>query len=311
MFQIKKPSKKILLGQDNNVLMWLFGTNASLFILFGFLKVALIMTGDNLNVAYSDYYNNILNNFVLSSDVHAILRRPWTLLTYIFMHDSIWQLLNTVIWSWGFGSLMQNLSGNKRILPLYIYGGLVAGVVYLLASIIFPSAATYYPYGYTLTGGASVMAIAMATVGLVPNYRMFPNIGGGIKLWILGILYVILDLSSLGVDHIAEILSHAFAGAFGLLFSYQLKKGHDWSDGINRFWDWLSNLFNPETKSSNLRVVSKNEGLFYNAERPPFKKIPNSEEERLNTILDKIHSKGMEALSKEEKDFLTYMSDKK
>jgi hypothetical protein len=86
------------------------------------------------------------------------------------------------------------------------------------------------------------------------------------------------------------------------LFMLQYKKGHDWSDGMNRFFNWCNNLFNPEKNKP--RRPLKEEYHYNTTGTQPYKKIPNLTQKRIDAILDKIGEKGYQQLSEEEKQIL-------
>jgi hypothetical protein len=79
----------------------------------------------------------------------------------------------------GFGYILQDLSGNRKLLPLYLYGGFFGALVYLLSANTLPYLQTTVTNGgFMIGGGAAVMAIAVATTTLAPDYRIFPLISG-------------------------------------------------------------------------------------------------------------------------------------
>jgi len=86
------------------------------------------------------------------------------------------------------------------------------------------------------------------------------------------------------------------------LFIYQMRRGRDWSNWINDFFDWIGNLFNPDKQS--WKKTAKTD-LHYKAKgTPPYKKIPNITQKRIDEILDKINQQGYRFLTDEEKDIL-------
>ncbi|WP_163615010.1 rhomboid family intramembrane serine protease, partial [Klebsiella pneumoniae] len=69
--------------------------------------------------------------FVLSPVPDTFFSRPWTFITAMFMHSSVWHLISTVLWLWAFGYILQDLAGNSRLIPLYLYGGFIGGLVFV------------------------------------------------------------------------------------------------------------------------------------------------------------------------------------
>ena len=78
-----------------------------------------------------------------------------------------------------------------------------------------------------------------------------------------------------------------------------MRQGYDWTIGLNKFFDWVNNLFNPDKPKKKLK-----EQLFYKAERKPYVKTPTLSQQRIDEILDKINLHGFNSLTPEEKDLL-------
>jgi hypothetical protein len=150
-------------------------------------------------------------------------------------------------------------------------------------------------------GSAGIMAIAVATTTLSPDYRLFRMLNGGIPLWILTVLFVIIDFS--GSNGTAHDLAHLGGGAIGFLFVLSLRKGYDWSGWMNQLYNWFVNLFNPDKPVQRQEQVK--EKVFYNTRgQKPFVKRPVITQERIDEILDKINQKGYNHLTDEEKSIL-------
>ena len=95
------------------------------------------------------------------------------------------------------------------------------------------------------------MAVAVATTTLAPNYRFFRNLNGGIPIWILTLIYIIIDFAGVASLNAAFSLSHLSGGVAGFLFVYLLRKEKDGSIWMNNFYNWFMNLFNPVKKRRN------------------------------------------------------------
>ncbi|MFX5793339.1 rhomboid family intramembrane serine protease, partial [Acinetobacter baumannii] len=91
-------------------------------------------------------------------------------ITAMFMHSSVWHLISTVLWLWAFGYILQDLAGNSRLIPLYLYGGFIGALVFVTCNNLFPvlerNIAITAPF---MGGGAAVMTIAVATTTLAPD----------------------------------------------------------------------------------------------------------------------------------------------
>lgn len=289
----------MLLGQDNNALVLLFAINTLLFVGIVSLKIIYYLSDTPVDL----FYRQVLNWLSLPASVDTLSGRPWTLLVYMFTHHSFWQLLTSMLWLWCFGYILQDLAGNNKLIPVYLYGGLTGGVFFVLTSNIVPALASHAETMAPMLGaGSAVMAIAVATTTLAPDYRVFPLINGGIPLWVITLVYVAIDFATLSGNNAAGIgAAHLAAGVIGFLFVRQLHRGQDWSRWMIRLVNWLDDLFNPEKKQHTKEGSQK---LFYKTDRKPFEKTPHVSEQRVDEILDKINRHGYESLTSEEKDFL-------
>jgi membrane associated rhomboid family serine protease len=295
----EKSRNKISLGQDGNALVNLIIFNAIIFILLKFIYVIYLIS--NLNI--DAFYKNIFHWFTLPADLSKLATRPWTILTYMFTHEGVFHLIGNLFWLWAFGYILQDLTGNRKIIPVYIYGGLAGAFMYVLAGNLIPSLQANTQHAMFLGANCSIMAVAIATTTVQRDYRIFPMINGGIPLWILTLVYVIIDFAGIPPSDPAQYIAHLSGGALGFLFMYQLQKGNDWSEWMNNFFDWGENLFNPDKKRHQKPVK---EQFFYKVQDSgkPYKKTPNVTQKRIDEILDKINQKGIHFLTEEEKDIL-------
>lgn len=293
----------MLLGQDGNSLVMMMAILALVFCIFKFLYIAYYLSG----WSQESYYRGIFDWFILPAAPGRLADRPWTVLTYMFMHDDVFHLLGNVLWLWAFGYILQDLAGNSKLVPLFLYGGLAGALLFVLSCNIFPAFAANLN-GHTLQGAsAGVMAIAIATTTLAPDYRVFPMLNGGIPLWVIAIIYVIIDFALLPVSNAGGHIAHIGGAAMGFLFVMQLKRGNDWSAWMNRFFDWSANLFNPDKKE--WKKTAKHENHYNTKGTQPYKKIANITQKRIDEILDKINQQGYRFLSDEEKEILKRASE--
>ncbi|MGK2861240.1 MAG: rhomboid family intramembrane serine protease [Chitinophagaceae bacterium] len=293
--------RRISLAHANNALVLLIAINMIIFVLLAFLKAVFFLRFSSGSEAIHFYENNILSLFTLPADAGKIVSRPWTILTHMFTHDSVWHLLGNMLWLWVFGYIFLDLTGNRKIVPLYIYGAFAGALAFILAYNFLPGLSQSLPVAEALGASAGVMAIAVAVATISPTYRIFPMLFGGIPIWVLTAIYLIIDLASIPLSNPGGHIAHLAGASTGFLFIYSFRKGYDWSEWMNNFFDWVSNLFNPEkpVKGKNIK-----QELFYKSDKSPYNKKPNITEQRVNEILDKISQKGYSSLTDEEKDIL-------
>ncbi|HWB27956.1 MAG TPA: rhomboid family intramembrane serine protease [Chitinophagaceae bacterium] len=307
---VKHQNQKnnILLGQNDNALTWLIIVNIVAFVIIYFVKVL-------YNFSYQDdhvkaglmFQQNVLGWLTLPASFDKFITRPWTIVTFMFTHDGILQLISTVLWLWGFGYILQDLAGNSKLIPIYLYGGIAGGIFFLLAVHLLPAYShqlqNVLPF---ISGSASVMAVAVATTVLSPNYKIFPMINGGIPLWILTSIFVVVQFASIAIANGGFAIGHLGSALLGFLFIYQLRRGRDWGAWMGSFVGWVDDLFNPEKKLSREDARQK---LFYKAVKKPFVKKTVVTQQRVDDLLDKINQKGYHLLTDEEKEFLKKASE--
>lgn len=287
---------RIRIGDDNNALIALIAINAILFVSFGLIQVIYYISQSSTTA----FQYEILRWVIVPAKLSSLAAKPWTVLSYMFVHVGFFYTLINLVWLWVFGSILQDLSGNSKIIPVYIYGGIAGAVFFIAASYAFPLLRDQVDYSFMFGGNAGIMAVALATTTLSPDYRLFRMLNGGIPLWILTILYVIIDFTGGGAS---QHLAHLGGGLIGFLFVVSLRKGYDWSLWMNHIYNWFTNLFNPDKP---IRQKSKiKEKVFYNTGgQQPFIKRPVITQQRIDEILDKISKKGYNHLSEEEKAIL-------
>jgi membrane associated rhomboid family serine protease len=280
----------------NNSLVMLIAINLIVFVLFQFINVFYFFTFTKETVS-THFTNDIYNNIALPANPGEFIRKPWTLISYMFYHQGLFHILGNMLWLWMFGYIFHDITGNKKIIPLFIYGALGGAIAFMLAYNFIP---TLKSIDANMVGAsAGIMAIVVATTVLAPGYRIFPFINNGIPLWVLTTIYLIIDLALIPVENTGGHIAHLAGGLTGFLFIYFMRRGFDWSVGVNKFFDWVNNLFNPNKPGKKTK-----EELFYRTERKPFSKTPNLSQQRVDEILDKINQHGFNSLSQEEKDLL-------
>jgi membrane associated rhomboid family serine protease len=290
---------RINLGEERNALTWLILVNAVIFVILNFIKIVYYLT----DLPISDFYTDIVYKFSLPPDITDLIRQPWTFFTYMFSHENVWSLISTALWLWAFGFILQDMAGNNKLLPIYLYGGVAGAVFYFITIYVFPlidNSATLQVKPL-LGGGAAVMAVAIATTALTPYYKIFPMLNGGIPLWVVTLIFVVIDFATAAGANLPTAVAHIAGGGMGFLFISQIKRGNDWSLWMIRLVHWIDDLFNPNKKFAHLPDDEKH---FYKVTKKPYEKIPHVTQQRIDEILDKISQKGYDKLSEEEKEFL-------
>jgi membrane associated rhomboid family serine protease len=300
-YSIKK--KRFTLGQPDNALMWLFVINVVFFLVLLTIKVA-IDVNDHSDAVF---YSQVVKWFQLPAGLVTLSTRPWTVITFMFSDVELFRAFSNMLWLSVFGAVLQNLTGNKKLIPVYLYGGFAGAVCFITATLLIPVNKLNEVSPGLLGANASIMAVAVAATMIAPNYRFFKDIRGGIPIWILTLIYIAVDLAGVAAWPVSFSVAHIGGALAGFLFVKMLKKNIDGSEWMNNAYGWFINLFNPNKKQQ--KNILK-ERVFYNTgSRSPYHKTSNITQDRVDEILDKINQKGYDHLTKEEKNILKKASE--
>jgi membrane associated rhomboid family serine protease len=282
---------------QSNALVQLITINLVVFVLMQLINVFYFFTVRPQEEAIAKFYSDIYNNLAIPGTFGEFIRKPWTLITYMFYHHSIMHIIGNMLWLWMFGYIFHDLTGNKKIIPVFIYGAVGGAIAFMLAYNFIP--ALREVNANMVGASAGIMAIVVATTMIAPGYRIFPMLNGGIPLWVLTTIYLIMDLAFIPIENTGGHISHLAGGLTGCLFVVFMRRDHDWSIPINRFFEWVNDLFNPNKPKKKIK-----EELFYKSQRKPYTKTANLSQQRIDEILDKINMHGFNSLTAEEKELL-------
>lgn len=244
MLQVEERNTTPLsLGEEKNMVTQLLLVNVTVFILLFFTEVIYRIEGNPL----SRYHADVLSHIVLPANFATLLNNPWSVITFMFTHDSFWMITSNMIWLACFGTMLQNHAGRQRILPLYLLSGLVGAVCYLLGMQFIPSFRELQPFA-TMTGAsASIMALAIGAIVVAPNHRLLPNLP--IPFWIITVIFLIANIfTHVFTSHDMTMLPPLIGGGLtGFFYMQQWKKGNDLGAGFNRLLHKITHLFHPKT----------------------------------------------------------------
>jgi len=250
----------------------------------------------------------ILHYFALPANTVMIVTRPWTLISYMFLHIDFWHILFNMLWLFWFGKIFMEYLSSKQLLFTYIAGGLAGGLLYVLAFNIFPVFHNSLEASVALGASASVMAIVTAISFFVPNYTIQLIFLGRIRILYLAIILFIIDFFQIPGGNAGGHIAHIGGALFGYFFSLWLRKTkYAYSTGVfTSAWKKILRIFSPGPRISTAPPYSARPKTDedFNAEK-------KSHQQRIDIILEKISRGGYDSLTKEEKDFLFRSSGKK
>jgi len=250
--------------------------------------------------------NNPLVTAVLSttSDIGGFIRRPWSIITYMFTHQSFRHILGNLLMFYFFGRYLFNFLGSRKLLSTYLIGGVAGWVAYVLGYNFLP--ALEGAHGYMIGASASVMACVIAAATYAPNLKI-NLIFIQVEFKYLAALWVITDIYSLGeLENAGGYMAHLGGALYGFLMIKQLQKGNDINAWFERLIDRVSNLFKRNPK---MKVVYKRPEAATQSDEE-YNYTQAQAQQKVDAILDKIANGGYGSLTKAEKAFLNKYSAK-
>jgi membrane associated rhomboid family serine protease len=244
-----------------------------------------------------------LDLFSVPASFNALLARPWTLITYMFTHKDIWHILFNMLWLYWFGRIFLEYLDERKLVAVYLLGGISGALVYILSFNIFPAFTGVVADSVAIGASASVMAIVIAIAAYVPDYTVQLFLFGRIKIKYMALaIFVMTSIMDFSVNSGGK-LAHIGGAFFGYFYIINLRHGHDIGKGFNGIIDFFVTIFKPRKK---LKVTHKKVATEYE-----YNKIKTDHQKRINNILDKISKGGYDSLTKEEKEILFKESQKK
>ncbi len=179
-----------------------------LIIINALVWAIVIIVGAVLSLAQSSgVYVLLMRQLALSSDGLVLLRHPWTLLTYAFVHENFFHILFNMLNLYWFGQIIREYLGDRRLISLYILGALVGGVFFLLAYNFLP--VFQGRIGQPVIGAsASVTAIIVAAATLLPDYTFMLILLGPVKIKWIAAVVVIISLAGINGGNPGGEITH-------------------------------------------------------------------------------------------------------
>ncbi len=238
--------------------------------------------------------------FVLPTGIFDAVLQPWSIITYVFLHGGFWHLFWNMIILYYFGSYVENLFKGKRLLTLFLLGGIAGGLLYMLAYNLFPVFINNGIHANLQGASAAAFAVMVFIATYSPNSEM-RIFKWNVKLWYIAVFFVLKDLVSLPVSgNAGGLIAHMGGALLGYFYATQLAKGNDIGAWFDRLMDRISNLFSGRKKVP-FKKVHKNKTTYQTSSKMT---TPGDRQKKVDAILDKISKSGYESLSKKEKDFL-------
>lgn len=292
MFESIRDDIKYQFQKQGNTLMIIIIINIAIFLV---LNLAWF-TQRVSSLPISDFLLNYV--FTMNSDWKIALSRPWTLVTTYFSHEDLGHIFWNMVGLYYFGRVIEEMIGHRRVMSIYIVGGLVASLSILLLYNTIPYFADKHAPALGASGAIYALSVAAAT--LVPDYQFNLIFIGPVKIKYIVLFYVFLSFIGTAGTNAGGNIAHMGGALYGFLFIKALRSGTDLGRPVVRFLEWFPGLFK---KRSPIKVSYRNNGSTPSGSYTP-------DQKEIDDILDKISRSGYESLTKEEKQKLFKASQK-
>ncbi|SMB89772.1 Rhomboid family protein [Hymenobacter roseosalivarius DSM 11622] len=286
-------------SRRDNALNQLLLINILVFVVLILIKAVTFLAGG------SGIYESIVRLFSLPADLGALARRPWSVLTYAFLHQGFLHIIFNLLNLYWFGSLVREYLGDRKLVSLYILGALAGAALFLLAYNLVP-AYRNGPLAEVLGASGAVTAIIVAAATLLPDYTFNLILIGPVKIKYIAIVIVIISLAGIDGGNAGGEIAHIGGAIFGFSFIKLLQRGTDLGRPVQATGDWFGGLFSGRPR---LRVTHRSRPT-EPATTARKGGVVKPEQDEIDVILDKISRSGYESLSKDEKQKLFRASQK-
>ncbi|MHC5202690.1 rhomboid family intramembrane serine protease [Myroides sp. LJL119] len=273
IFQDLKNTYRVS-GLIQRLIFWIIGVSVVLLI---------------IKVFSPKVYGYLIYWLALSSNWLPLVYKPWTLLSYSFLHAGVIHLIFNMIMLFFVGQLFTTFFNQKHFITCYFAGAVMGGVFYLIGSSL-------VNVGPVLVGAsAAIIAPLIALVCFRPHMQIKLLLIGQVKIWYIAAFIIILDIIQLSGSNIGGHLAHLGGAFMGYLFIVLYKRGID----LSVILDKLSAFFSRKEKTKFTKV-------YRNTNRVNKKDSSQEQDtqQQIDKILEKISKSGYESLTKQEKDFL-------
>ena len=285
------------LFRQGTVLTRLIYLNVSLFLLIRLVEVVCML--------FNVRIDGMLQYLAFPASPEAFVWQPWTIVTYMFVHDDVWHILFNMLWLYWFGKMFLDYLSERQLLGVYLLGGIAGALVFMAAYNVFPYFRAVAPFSTLMGASASVMAIVFSIALIWKDGYVNLFFFGRIKLLYLALFTLLIDLLSITSNNAGGHWSHLGGTLFGVLFALRYNRaGKDLTRPLNRLLDWLVNLGKRRPKMRvSYRNTKRASEYEYNARK-------KQQEDAINAILEKLKRSGYESLSSDEKKQLFDASKK-
>lgn len=286
---------------NENIVGRFIYANVAVYIIVAFIGVFSTL----FEVGYR--VESFMHWFELPASFGRFAYQPWTLLSYMFLHERLMHILWNMLMLYGFGRIFLNFFSVRHFVGVYLFGGIMGGLFFMVAYNIFPHFAGIVENAYLIGASASVLAIVVASAVRSPNYVVNVVLLGSMRLVTIAVIMVVVSLLLLASENAGGNFAH-LGGAFaGWLFAFMLGKGKDITVFINKVIDFFVTLFKRRPVARKAKFTYQKNHRTADYEYNARKKENEAE---VDKILEKVKVGGYSSLTEEEKKRLFEASRK-
>ena len=219
----------------------------------------------------------------------GVLYRPWTIVTYMFLHAGLGHILFNMIGLFFFGPRLEMKLGGRAFLWLYFLSG-IGGAVF---SFLFARA---YP---VVGASAAVYGVLLGFALYWPRERIYIWAILPVEAWLLITIFVAGSLYA-GMSGAPSRTAH-FAHLGGLAFAFVFLKARDWRRGAGR------RAFRKATNPKPVRGLTEKDVL-KRWRAIPLEGLHELNRGEVRRLLVKAEDKGVRSLTEQERAFLDRMA---
>ena len=261
--------------------------NVACFVLPLFLKTIFYL----FNIPFGVF----ISWFELSSDWSEFLFKPWSLVTYSFLHSGFFHLFWNMYLLFFASRIFLNLFPVRTFFNVYFLGVILGGLTFLLSYSLFPAFQNSSPVMIGASAGVMAVFIFISTYSPDLEVRL---ILFNVKLRYLGLAFVLLDVIQIPYGNAGGHLAHLGGAALGFFYVQRLSKGVDIGLPFESFASRVMGMFK---QGNNLKTVYKKKTSNSSTQKASTNDV---DQKMIDAILDKISKSGYDSLSKKEKEFL-------
>jgi len=236
---------------------------------------------------------NILDWFSLPYLFSEFIGRPWSIMSYGFLHHSFSHLFFNMLVLYFLAQTFANLFKPRLSLKIYLLGIIFGGVAFLITATLLPDILRIN--GPLVGASAGVRACILFLCVYWPN-KLVGIFTLRFHLKYLGILMIALDLPGLFSINSGGTVAHIGGYILGYLYAKQFQNGKDFGAFLDPIFDYFKSKKTLRTayKSKSSKMAGKQKKEFNSF----------THQKQIDLILDKISKSGYESLTQAEKDFL-------